>query len=312
MKSQQINAASVSSNDAPMVTSTGGVNASRAGTGTFSNRVTYNPDEQFQGIAAFGQRQGSFVAEQTHFQGFNAHTPTNYSPQVYDMSALPKIGLNTTSFRQYAPKSWYLNSASQQLDAFNQEEFHLNDSAYQANFMLSKPSYVQDVVHILPADEADYYRRFANYSQQHSGDADKQNFPSDAPANTGFHFDPAKLAIGAADLKIGYSGAKNFYSILEGEETAGAFGESLIGAGETAAGWIGSEGLVAGAAEAIGGAAVVGGVAASIGLAAGVGLAAYGLYEGAVALGAPTLGDDLTYIGNGAKDVLSKFSSFIP
>lgn len=306
----------------PAVTTDTGLN-------TTVRRGAYNPDASFQGRAGVNNTpmQGIYIAEETHFAGVGTSETgyKNYGAQAYNLGNLPLTTSNMDVFNEYAPKSWLQNSAPEQLLGLDRERLGIDPGSFENSFVVNAPSFVPPSVRsgvsgfnsyqqMTPSELADYYSHLKSQDGQGQG----QPTPYQQQNQSWYdRVDMNKASAGYADLVLAKQSGSYYYNILGSEETAAAYGESAVAAAETGSvtvagetvglAELGAEGIAVAGAEAIGGAAVVGAVGASLGLAAAVGFAAYGAYELATGLGAPTLSEDAQYIGDGAKKLFGLF-----
>lgn len=282
----------------------------------------YNPDASFQGKAGLsGSMQGVFVAEETHYGGLGADNNPykNYAAQAYNLANLPAIHETAEDFKEYAPSTWLQNSAPSQLLQLDAARLGIDPNNFESDFTVNAPSTIQPLIGIansqwdtnMPTEEdlAAYYSKLRPTPDMMS------NPNTDSDRSWYDRVDLSKAKAGVQDIGEGIAGARYFSNMLFTEGGAEALGTGLIETAEVGAVDIagtsfglasfGAEGAALGAAEAIGGAAVLGTVGAAALTVGAVGLAAYGAYEFAVGLGAPTISEDISYIGNGLKKVFS-------
>lgn len=266
----------------------------------------YNPSTSFQGMTATkGSYAGTFVSEATHFDSINGHTPVNYGAQAYNLSSIPRSA-DPAVFQMYAPSGWLKNSAPQQLEQLNAEMLHYGDSEFESMFVVNAPTYM-DVV----ANDPRWYKQF-DEAQSNPNSSSGVHIPDQTVSGHGGGLDMGKVNVGLMDAKLGYTAVKNMYTVLGGEETAAAFGETIVEGAVGLAEGVGIEaGTVGLAAEMIGGTVAIGATAATLGMVGAGLLLGYGAYEAAVGLGAPTISDDIKALGGATKDVTNFFNGFL-
>jgi len=247
--------------------------------------------------------RGSFISQATHLINYSSEGSQirNYAPAVYNLDQLPQnvIG-NNAVFEQYAPKSW-LQSSPAQLEALNNSFLHINDAAFQGDFLVSAPQQVQQVISQSYTGQNQY---LTSNNQQHSDDLSALRGAEDA------YIGYQAIKNGGTALRSAYQTGQTYLSAAQGGEEATALGESAIAGIESAGASVGIEGGGALVADAIGAGALGVGIG-TLGVGLAVGAAAYAGYEFATNyLGAPTLTEDETYIGNGLRSAVSTFDSW--
>jgi hypothetical protein len=284
-----------------------------------------NYADQFQGQRGDNPRQGIYVAEENRIT--SGSTTVEQGAFAFNLNYLPQqhsLGDYYTTYQQYAPKSWLTDASAVQRETFNTEVLGFNDAEFQGNYLIGASSFVNNVVDGSgDAGVADYSEAISanDYTQMLAGKkrtANSLTSSSSSDSDDGSWFSKIngkRLKEGAGDIVEGGLMAYSAYGTLGATGALNALGSSAIGSVSSTLGQVGlgelaeegaallGETAVEVAGAEIGGAALLGAGLATGGLAIGLGLAAYGAYEFAVGLGAPSLGDDFEALGKGLRKI---------
>ncbi len=233
-----------------------------------------------QGAAFFGALPSNFVGV--------GKTYSSSSAQAFNLSQLPPT---TQQAILSLPQAWLQSASQDQLSALV-DAIHQYPQQMIANSTLNHPdSLYQDPTvnnftdDMYATDDSGY----TTVNPVYADDAPDRHHPDYLQQQNeqwNHSLDIKEFAAASRNFFKGLDLLDTVSTAVSSGEAASTLGESLIAAGEAAAGTLGFEtGLAAGVAEALGGAAAVGGFIAGGELIAGAALIGLGAYEAYRAFG---------------------------